>query len=183
MLVALLVLDWKFNDSQCICIAAGDVQITRVSLPDDFLISLHQVDCNGTEMTLAQCPGGDATVCLRPGAGVTCPAEITTTNSIISASTPQVAQSPTTESTLLTTQAETITDRMTSTKSTTPLITTSSVTTPRETTTETEVAMTTMPAHNATMAQGMGDLQLSGAQQIETAHFLPAVLLIIIYNF
>jgi hypothetical protein len=117
---------------------------------------------------------------------VICPAEVaplTTTDSIISISTPQVAQPPTTDSTLLTTQAETTT----STKSTTPLSTTSLLTTPRETT-ETEAAMTTMSEHtahtglvfNATMAPGRGN---SGAQQTKISHFLPAVLLIIIYNF
>ena len=109
-------------------------------------------------MTLAQCPGSDTTICLRPGAGVTCPAEmvLTTTSSIVSTSTPQAAQPPTTESTLLTTQAEAITDGMTSTKSTTPFSITSSATTPRETTEN---------------------------LQLKMSRFFPAVLLIIIYNF
>ena len=66
----------------------GGTQITRVSLPTDFLISLYQVDCNGTEATLAQCPHSD-TGCLSPGAGVICPEtaphtmdSITTTSSL-----------------------------------------------------------------------------------------------------
>ena len=173
-----------------VCTAAGDVQITTVGLPADFLISLHQVDCNGTEATLAQCPGGVTALCLRPGAGVICLAEmapLTTTNSAVvsTSSPPQIVH--TTDSIHLTTQTE-ITDRITTTRSTTLLTTASSVTTSRETT-ETEATATTMPEHityfdlifNATVAPGSGDTS-SGAQRIKKSHFLLAVLLIIIYN-
>ena len=167
----------------------------RVSLPTDFLISLHQVDCNGTETTLAQCPSSDTAVCLRPGAGVICPEEmapLTTTNSIVSTSSSPPQITHTTNSIHLTTQAmETITDRITTTQINTPLATT--VTTSKETahTTETGKASTAMSERtthtdiifnfNATMAPGSGD---SGVQQMKPASlFLLAMLLIVIYSF
>ena len=129
--------------------AARDAQITIVGLPTDFLISLHQVDCNGMEMTLAQCPVDDTALCLTPGAGVICPlADETTppmaTTVISTSSPPQITQ--TTESVHLTTSlAEATTDRVTSTSATPPQVADTTDSTTLAETTDKSAVSTTPP--------------------------------------
>lgn len=62
------------------------MQIKRASLPLTYLVTLPQVNCEGTETALAQCPGSDTYTCLSPGAGLICPTEraLSTTSSFIS---------------------------------------------------------------------------------------------------
>lgn len=76
--------------------ADGAAQPTAERIPRNFLINLNQVNCNGTETTLTQCPHVD-TVCLQPGAGVICPnVTMETTSHVPETSSPTEAPQTTT---------------------------------------------------------------------------------------
>ena len=143
----------------------------------NFLVSLTQIDCNGNESMLSQCPHSD-TVCIRPGAGVICPSLVAATTSLTThTSTPETSQTTQTDSAPEETSQNLLTEKTTASDTTTGMTTaeSSSTSAPNETTHTTMVDL-----FNATEAPGNGDGQSSAKKTIETPFLIAVILAVIV---